>query len=331
MSVVICAYTLQRWGGLVRAVRSVLDQDPATAELIVVIDHNPELLSRALARWPPDELRARPPVRVVQSDGARGLSGARNTGVQRARAGIVAFLDDDAEAQSGWAARLIAPYADQSVLGCGGVARPLLSVPRPPWWPAEFDWVVGCSYIGLPLRRTEVRNVIGANMSFRCRAVAELGFAEGMGRVGSSPFGCEETDLCIRLRQRWPSARIVYEPAAGVLHAVAPQRMSWRYFHARCFAEGQSKAQVAARLGTGPALSSERSYVTRVLPRGVARELRHAVRGDRGAALRAAAITAGLATTIAGYLRGRLTSQRRLRTVGAIRRRADSGRPRAAV
>jgi len=36
----------------------------------------------------------------------------------------------------------------------------------PIWFPEELDWIVGCSYEGLPKRRTYVRNPIGCNMSF---------------------------------------------------------------------------------------------------------------------------------------------------------------------
>jgi glycosyltransferase involved in cell wall biosynthesis len=309
VSVVICAYTSARWVVLQRAVDSVVRQDPPAAELLVVVDHNPELYARACQRWPAVAPGTGCAIRVMQNTGRRGLSGARNTGTRMAGASIVAFLDDDAEAQAGWAELLIASYDDAWVLACGGLATALLPGSRPPWWPAEFDWVVGCSYVGLPATRTDVRNVIGANMSVRRTALTALdGFAEGMGRVGALPFGCEETDFCIRLHQRWPSARIVYEPAAEVLHAVHAERLSWRYFRARCFAEGVSKARVAARVGPRSALSSERSYVARVLPRGVARGIRGACRGDRGALRRAAVIVAGLTMTSAGYARGRLAA-----------------------
>ncbi len=55
-------------------------------------------------------------------------------------------------------------------------------------------------------------------------------------------MGCEETDLFIRLLQRWPDAQILYEPAAPVRHTVPASRLAWRYFRTRCFAEGQSEA-----------------------------------------------------------------------------------------
>lgn len=304
-SVVICAYTLDRWPDLKRAVASVLAQDRPPTEVVVVVDHNAALLDRAVARWAPTGPTEVGAVRVVANRGSRGLSGARNTGVDDSVAEVVVFLDDDAEAQAGWLASLLAPYDDPGVAACGGAAIPALVGSRPAWWPAEFDWVVGCSYLGLPTSTSIVRNLIGANMSIRRAMVLELGsFSDGIGRVGTRPTGCEETDLFIRLVQRWPEARIVYEPTAIVRHTVPPARLSWRYFRARCFAEGQSKAIVAARVGSERALATERSYTLRVLPAGVARGLVGACRGERGAGRRALAIMTGLSVTTAGYIWG---------------------------
>ncbi|MDX6197452.1 MAG: hypothetical protein QOJ79_603, partial [Actinomycetota bacterium] len=81
---------------------------------------------------------------------------------------------------------------------------------------------------------------------------------------------------------------------------------TWRYFRRRCYAEGISKAVVAGLTGSDAALASERTYVRRTLPAGVARGLAAAVRGDVSGLVRAAAIVAGLVVTSAGYLRGRL-------------------------
>jgi glucosyl-dolichyl phosphate glucuronosyltransferase len=134
------------------------------------------------------------------------------------------------------------------------------------------------------------------------------GFREGVGRIGQRPLGCEETELCIRLRQRSPESRILLVPDAVVDHHVTPDRHGFAYFRQRCFAEGISKAAVTDQVGTGDGLSSERSYVTRTLPRGVVAGLRVALRGPsrRDGVGRAAAIVAGVAMTTAGYARGRL-------------------------
>ena len=242
-------------------------------------------------------------VHSVPNRGERGLSGARNSGVDVARGDVVAFLDDDAAAADEWLERLAACYADADVLGVGGSIEPLWPRARPAWFPPEFDWVVGCTYRGMPSSMTSVRNLIGANMSLRRTTLAAVaGFRSGIGRIGTRPVGCEETELCIRALQRWPGRRFVYEPRARVAHRVDATRTGWRYFLRRCYAEGQSKAQVARLCGARDALATERAYTVRVLPLGAVDALREAVRRRRPAqALAAAAIVAGLSATTAGY------------------------------
>lgn len=299
--VVVCTYSVERASDLERAVDSVLAQTFPAREVLVVVDHNAELAALVRARWRP------PAVRVVPNLSRRGLAGARNSGIAMATSDVVAFIDDDAQAEPQWLARLMGPFADPRVVACGGAVSPTWEERPPPWWPREFDWVVGCSYVGLPSASGPVRNVIGANMAARRdAAVAAGGFALGIGRVGSHPAGCEETELCIRLLRNRPDARIVYEPAARVRHRVPAQRLSWRYFRSRCFAEGVSKALVAGRVGAQDALAAERSYALRVLPKGFAGGILGACRGEPGSARRALAIAAGLTVTTAGYLRGRL-------------------------
>ena len=85
-------------------------------------------------------------------------------------------------------------------MATGGSVHPLWPGPRPQWLPPAFDWVVGCSYLGLPEKTGAVRNPIGANMSMRTRPALDAGgFDTGLGRVGTRPVGCEETELAIRL------------------------------------------------------------------------------------------------------------------------------------
>jgi glycosyltransferase involved in cell wall biosynthesis len=297
VSVIICAYTDLRWPVFVEAVASVLDQRPAPLELIIVIDHNEELLARTREAFSDA---------VVLANGEqRGLSGARNTALARARGDIVAFLDDDARARPGWLASLTREYRDDRVIGTGGIAVPRWEVDRPAWFPDEFLWVVGCSYRGLPRSAGPIRNPLGTNMAFRrssCLAVG--GFSDGLGRVGKTPLGCEETELAIRLRAANDDATIVQVPDATVDHVVDAERARWRYFRARCWSEGISKALVAAAVGREPALASERAYALRTLPVGVLRGLRDVLRGDLSGLRRAAVIVAGLTITTAGFARG---------------------------
>lgn len=303
VSVVTCAYTGQRWDALVEAVASAEAQNPAPHEVVVVIDHNDDLLRRAIDEFPS--------ARVVANEESRGLSGARNTGVRHATGEIIAFLDDDARARPGWLRELARAFEHPTVIGAGGVAVPAWETHAPSWIPAEFLWVVGCSYRGLPATAAEIRNPIGANMAFR-RAVVERvgGFTDGIGRVGRTPLGCEETELSIRARAA-TGGRIVQVPDAEVEHLVSPDRTRWRYFRRRCWAEGLSKAIVSRRVGSEAALERERSYVSRTLPTGVGRGLADAFRGDRSGVARSGAIVVGLMITVAGYVIGLLSTQLR--------------------
>jgi glycosyltransferase involved in cell wall biosynthesis len=296
-SVIVCAYTERRFADLVAAIRSVERQGTRPAEVVVVVDHNPELLARARS-----ELDAV----VVPSTGPQGLSGARNTGIAASRGAVLAFLDDDAAAAPDWLGHLLAPYADPRVMGVGGAIEPDWAECRPPFMPDEFDWVVGCTYRGMPTVRCAVRNLIGANMSLRREVFDAVGgFRTDVGRVGTRPLGCEETELCIRARRVLRGGELIFEPRARVRHRVPSERAAWRYFRSRCWSEGRSKAVVARHSGADDALSTERRYVTSTLPRGVARGVGAAVtRGDAGGLARAGAIVAGLTITTAGYAAG---------------------------
>lgn len=301
VAVVICAYTERRWTLLSQTVQSVLGQRRPADEVVLVIDHNPALLARAAEAFRH--------VQVVANEEANGLSGARNTGIRRSTAAIVAFVDDDAIAATDWLERLLAVFQEPEVMGAGGTADPVWDGKRPRWLPEEFLWVVGASYRGLPVDVAPIRNPIGANMAFRREAFDVAGrFTDGIGRVGRTPLGCEETEFTIRLRQAVPGAVVLYVPDARVAHHVAPDRGTWRYFASRCWAEGASKALVTALVGAADGLSSERSYVGRTLPRGFVAGIADAARGDRSGLGRSAALFAGLAITTAGYVRGRFAT-----------------------
>jgi glycosyltransferase involved in cell wall biosynthesis len=301
ISVVICAYTEQRWDDLLAAVDSVCQQTIPAQEIIVVIDHNPTLLHRTH-----EALSHITNITVVENKEKRGLSGARNCGVKQAQSPFIAFLDDDAVAAPDWLQQIQEGLDDTLVLGVGGVVIPLWLKQPAPWFPEEFLWVVGCTYAGMPQHNHTIRNPIGANMLLRREIFEHVGgFHNDLGRIGTLPVGCEETELCIRARRYWPQGRFLYEPGASVSHRVPAQRTTWRYFCARCYAEGYSKALISKRIGRQDGLASERTYTLKTLPKGIMRGLKDTLlRHDLTGMTRSIAIIAGFSLTTMGYMVG---------------------------
>ena len=298
ISVVICAYTERRWDDTLAAVASVGAQSYPAKEVILVIDHNQALWERLKS--------ALPDVIVVENRENQGLSGGKNTGVALASGQVVAFLDDDAVADPDWLRFMVSCYEDPEVVGVAGRTVPNWDTARPSWFPAEFDWVVGCTYTGMASGRMPVRNVMGGNASFRLEVFEQVGgFKTDIGRAcGKRPLGCEETEFCIRLGQQIPGAILLFDDRAAISHRVPAERSRFSYFRSRCYAEGLSKAMVTRAVGAGDGLSSERRYSSVTLPRGVARGLAEALRGNRAGLARAGAIMTGLTSATAGYAVG---------------------------
>lgn len=305
ISVVVCAHDEARWVELQEVVGALASEPVAPREVIVVIDHNHALFERARTTLTG--------ARVVENTQERGLGGARNSGIAASSGSIIAFIDDDAMPSPEWLPMLAEMYQRPDVAGAGGGAEPVWATARPAWFPREFDWVVGCSYLGMPEVTQEVRNLFGCNMSYR----RELLDALGGFRLG---YGCDETDLCIRLGQRWPEKKLLHVPEAKVFHKVPESRTKLRRFVSRCYFEGGSKAVVSRLVGTGSALSTEYRYTRHILPVGVKRGVGEFIRdGDTDGLARAAAILAGLASTSAGYVAASFS------TAKAARRRGWSG------
>jgi glycosyltransferase involved in cell wall biosynthesis len=312
-SVVICAYMMDRWTELKDSVVSVRRQTIPPKEVFLVIDYNDTLQRRAETEI------AGGIVRVVANKYGRGLSGGRRTGAELASGEVIVFLDDDAVAEPDWLEPLLNAYDDSQVLGSGGAIQPNWQR-RPSWFPPEFNWVVGCTYDGMPVGPdNRLRNPIGASMSVRTDVfrtlggfASELGRREGGGAVlGVVAESCEETEFAIRASRLFPGGIWRYCPGSRVHHLVPVQRSTWRFFIRRCRMEGRAKAVLTTLAGPRDSLGSERRYVV-VLGRSFMRDL------VMGRVRRAGAIFIGLAVTTLAYANARLAARKKLATTGLL-------------
>ena len=307
LSVVICAYTEDRWADIVAAVG--VGAEPGSAPARDRRGHRPQPGAagpqpRSASRASTDTVvvanaEAQGPLRRTQHR-HRGLRGL-DRGVPRRRRDGAAGLDRPA---------CSSPYADPDVLGVGGRVVPRWDAARPAWLPEEFDWVVGCTYAGHRDVAGPVRNLIGANMSVRRDVVRRDRRLPALTRPHRVAAGRVRGDRALHPGHAALPARHGLVPAAtprsptGCRRAAPPRSTSG----ARCFAEGISKTQISRLVGTQDGLASERAYTTRTLPRAFVRELRRVRRtpGHRRRRGRAAALVTGVATTAAGYAAARV-------------------------
>jgi len=309
-SVVVAAYSLERWPLLQKCMNSVLNQTVPPREIVLCIDNNEELYLRAKAEWSTDRVTVmRNPdtehvlgaVAHERAHGSRrrfGAGSARNAGIARTSAEIVAIIDDDAHADPHWLEQLLAAYTSETVVAVGGPPYPDYATARPEWFPRSFDWVFGCAYQGVPQMVAPYRRLIGASMSMRRSAFDAVG--------GFQSIDFDDLDLCSRLWHAYGPESVLWAPAASVHHFVPAERVTWHYFWRRCFFVNVEKVEAFHGMAEAASLAAELTFSLRTLVFGVAYELSRVLRGQLAGFRAAGAIIAGLGLAAAGNAWGRV-------------------------
>ncbi|MGH7544338.1 MAG: glycosyltransferase [Gemmatimonadota bacterium] len=163
----------------------------------------------------------------------RGLSSARNTGLEAATGEIVAYLDADARPDPHWLHYLAEAMRDGEYVGVGG---PNLPCP-------EDGEIADCvanapgSPTHILLSDREAEHIPGCNMAFRKWALEEIGGFDPGFRVAG-----DDVDVCWRLQDRgW---KLGYSPAAVVWHH---QRDSVGAYWRQQFGYGRAEALLEAK------------------------------------------------------------------------------------
>jgi glucosyl-dolichyl phosphate glucuronosyltransferase len=237
-SVIISVFSIERSNDVLACINSLKKQTKLPKEIIVVLDPDEKLKRHYEKHLDSD-------VKIIISN-ACGLSYARNTGIKASTSELVAFIDDDAIADSYWLENTIKNFNDPLVIGVGGRIIPKWPAKDPNWFPEELFWIVGCSYKGLPTKKEAIRNPIGCNMVFRRQVFESAGFfSTSVGRVGNKLLGHDDTEFGIRATDSMIGTRIIYDPQSVVYHLVSPKRVTLKYVLKRSYAEGFSKAFVS--------------------------------------------------------------------------------------
>ena len=219
VSVVLC--TRDRPGQLESCLRYLSRQEYPDFE-VVVVDNAPgtDAVREVVKAW-----RGEMSVRYVR-ELRPGLSWARNTGVAAAEGEIIAFLDDDEEADQHWLAGLSVGFGRGSDIGCvtGMVLPARLDTPAQEWFEELGGHCKGRGFRPAIFSRDGPQSPlfplpcfgVGANMAFRRPVLTDIGGFDIALGAGTPALAGEDTlALSLVLLSGY---RIAYEPAALTRH-----------------------------------------------------------------------------------------------------------------
>jgi GT2 family glycosyltransferase len=216
ISVVVCTYNGART--LRDSLEGLRKVEYPDFEVIVVDDGSTDE-SAAIARAYD--------VRLISTP-QRGLSNARNTGMEAATGEIVAYLDDDAYPDPHWLTYLAAAFLNSTHAGIGGpnlapsgdgpIAECVANAPGGP--------------VHVLLSDREAEHIPGCNMAFRKTCLEAIGGFDPQFRVAG-----DDVDVCWQLQERgWT---LGFSPAALVWHH---RRNSIRTYWRQQYGYGRAEA-----------------------------------------------------------------------------------------
>jgi len=238
VSVITCSHRIDRYPDLVDAIESLVAQTYKDLELIVVVDGDEALYDQIMKDGVPAD-------KVISNETNVGLSESRNRGLAVASGEVIVFFDDDAVADRDWIKELVRMYDEYDAIAAGGKIVPLWIGGKMNFLPEEYYWLIGATHRGFAEGITEVRNTFGSNISFRAEVLDALGGFRGeMGVKGSGALQGEETEMCVRMKERFGKG-VMYNPGAIVHHKIVSARTKVTFLMKRAFWQGYSKRMIA--------------------------------------------------------------------------------------
>jgi glycosyltransferase involved in cell wall biosynthesis len=216
ISVIIPSYN--RPASLVVCLGALKNQNRLPDEVIVIVRSDDEPTRHAVNEW----VHALP-LRILITD-VPGTVNALNLGLAAASGDIVSVTDDDAAPRPEWFQQIERYFeADPKLGGLGGrdwvhdgshllTGVPLVGKIQ------FFGRLVGNHHIGMGPPR-EVHFLKGVNMSFRRAAIENIRFDTNLRGRGAQV----DLELAFCLNVRRNGWKLIYDPAVGVDHYIAPR------------------------------------------------------------------------------------------------------------
>ena len=195
----------------------------------------------------------------VTSTPNRGLSNARNSGIEIATGEIVAYIDDDAYPDPHWLTYLATSFTDDSYVGAGG----------PNIAPPGDGLIAECiaNALGGPmhvlLSDRVAEHIPGCNMAFRKAALEAVGGFDPQFRSAG-----DDVDICWRLQQA--GGKLAFSPAAMDWHH---RRNSVRTYWKQQTGYGKAEALLERKWPEKYSSAGHYSWAGRIYGKGLTRML----------------------------------------------------------
>lgn len=226
---------------LQHCLQRVIEQPYPYKEIIVVDSSTHDESAQVIAQYPAI-------IRLRLRGQSNNMPQARNRGIAASTGDILAFIDDDSMILPDWLPSLIEAYRDETIGAAGGrvIRRPQPYCDQQSGTPqlsVQPGGIVIARETDLPSTgKIEVDHLIGCNMSFRRKALEQVG---GFDVNYTLTNLREETDLCIRVKKAgW---RILYDPSIAVVHVSARARPFFGDFPRIQYSNGRNSTYFAIK------------------------------------------------------------------------------------
>jgi glucosyl-dolichyl phosphate glucuronosyltransferase len=222
ISVVVPTHNRSRL--LAKTLESLIDQRAASVRYeVLVVDNNSSddtrgVVETFIQRWTAVRYLFEP---------RPGVSHARNTGIAAARAPIVAFIDDDVEADAGWVMAIKQAFDRHPDIDCVGGRIVGHFAEPPPAWFTPFHWgPLALQEEKGPLFDADHASGCLATANFACRRAA----LEEVGGFAPDFFRCQDRELELRL---WAAGKRGLFISEIVVTTEVPRERLTKTYHRR--------------------------------------------------------------------------------------------------
>ena len=245
ISVIICTYNRDKFIGAALDCLAKQTLPAEDFEIIVVdnrsTDNTASIAKKFIADHP--ELRA-----SYAMESNKGLSFARNRGIQEARSSIITYIDDDAEVSPRFLESIMDfMQANSNVVGVGGKVIPKYSESAEPKWISKYlDGFVGRMDFGDQPKKfdSKMKYPTGCNMTYTKEILQKAG-----GFNNELTFRSDDKYIFHQVTKF--SDLIYYVPGAMLYHNIDNDRLSFPNFKKLFLKSGnEEKIRVRSEAGT---------------------------------------------------------------------------------